>query len=356
MRILASTEAGFITPEAWDQIVAGAPEGHLLQTWAWGELKAAYGWTARRYLIERDGAPAAAAQVLYRRLGPFTTGYLPKGPVLLDDDPATAETLWGAIHAAAQKMRAIALKVEPEWLDANDDAHARLRRWGFRPEAETVQPRRTIVVDLDGSEDEILARMKAKWRYNIRLSARKDVAVEAAGPEGLATFYDLMQVTGARDGFGVHSRDYYARALALFAPLDRAQLFLASYEGEPLGGLMAFAFNGNAYYMYGASSNAHRERMPNHGLQWRAMQWARERGCRQYDFWGITDVEGDETSAALSGVERFKGGFGGRVVRYAGAHDYVYRPMLYRALQSAWSWRRRRNAGAAAAGNALGGD
>ena len=347
MRILASTEAGFVTPEVWDRIVADAPEGHLLQTWAWGELKAAYGWTPRRYLVERDGAPVAAAQVLYRRLGPYTMGYVPKGPVLLDDDPTTAESLWGAIHAAAKKMRAIAMKVEPEWLDADAAAHARLQGWGFRPEAETVQPRRTIVVDLDGDEDEILARMKAKWRYNIRLSARKDVAVAAVGLEGLGTFYDLMRITGERDRFGVHSRDYYERALALFAPLDRAQLFLASYEGEPLGGLMAFAFNGSAYYMYGASSNAHRERMPNHGLQWRAMQWARERGCRQYDFWGITDIEGDPASADLSGVERFKGGFGGRVVRYVGAYDHVYRPLLYRLLQLAWARRR----GVAAAGS-----
>jgi lipid II:glycine glycyltransferase (peptidoglycan interpeptide bridge formation enzyme) len=246
-------------------------------------------------------------------------------------------------------MRALAIKVEPDWPDQDVAAHDRLRGWGFCPEAETVQPRRTILVDLEGGEDEILARMKPKWRYNIRLSARKGVVVEAAGAGGLAAFYDLMQVTGERDGFGVHSRAYYERALALFAPLGRAQLFLASYEGEPLGGLMAFAFNGSAYYMYGASANAHRECMPNHGLQWRAMQWAREQGCRQYDFWGITDVEGDLASAALSGVERFKGGFGGRVVRYVGAYDHVYRPLPYRLLQWAWARRRARGASAAAA-------
>jgi peptidoglycan pentaglycine glycine transferase (the first glycine) len=261
--------------------------------------------------------------------------------------PAVAEALWAAVHAGAHSMRAIALKVEPEWLDGDTAAHARLRAWGFTPGGETVQPRRTIVVDIGGSEDEILARMKPKWRYNIRLSARKGVVVEENGPEEIGPFYELMVVTGQRDGFGVHSRAYYQRAYDLFAPLGRARLFLARYEGAPLGGLMAFAFNGTAYYMYGASSNAHRELMPNHQLQWRAMQWARAQGCRRYDFWGITDVEGDLASAALSGVERFKAGFGGRVVRTVGAYDHVYRPLLHRLLQFAWA--RRRAHGAAGA-------
>jgi peptidoglycan pentaglycine glycine transferase (the first glycine) len=150
-----------------------------------------------------------------------------------------------------------------------------------------------------------------------------------------------MEATGERDAFGIHSKAYYRRALELFAPQGRVQLFLAEYQGTPVAGLMAYAFNGQAWYFYGASSNAHRERMPNHGLQWRAMLWAREKGCAQYDLWGIPDVDEDPDTAALGGVQRFKEGFGGETVRYVGAYDYPYHPRLYRLLERAWALTRR---------------
>ena len=182
--------------------------------------------------------------------------------------------------------------------------------------------------------------MKAKWRYNVRLSKRKGIVVRGAGAEGLDAFYALMRVTGERDTFGIHSKAYYRRALELFAPQGRVHLFLAEYEGTPVAGLMAYAFNRQAWYFYGASSNAHRQRMPNHGLQWRAMQWAKEKGCARYDLWGIPDADEDPETADLAGVQRFKEGFGGEIVRYVGAYDYAYHPRLYRLLERVWALRR----------------
>lgn len=339
MRVLVSGEPTFPDPTAWDRLVAQDPRGHLLQTWAWGELKGAFGWEPVRVAVERDGALVAGAQALFRRMGPLSLGYVPKGPVLLDRDEAVAEALWRAIHGLSRRRRAVALKVEPEWRDDDAAAHEALRSWGFRPSPDTIQPRRTIIVSLEADEEAILARMKPKWRYNIRLSMRKDVEVREES-DALPAFYALMRVTGERDGFGIHSLDYYRRAIALFAPLDRVRLLMAYYDGEPLGGLVVYAFNRQSWYMYGASSDAHRERMPNHQLQWRAMQWAMSRGCTQYDLWGITDVNEDSPSAGLSGVERFKAGFGGEVVRYVGAYDIVYAPPLYWLMGRVWARRR----------------
>jgi len=225
--------------------------------------------------------------------------------------------------------------VEPEWRDDDAARHAWLAAHGFAPSADCIQPRRTIIVDLKPSEDEILARMKQKWRYNVRLSERKGVEVRVGGADDMAAFHALMQVTGARDQFGVHTEDYYRRAWELFAPEERVRLLLASYEGKLLAGLMAFAFNGQAWYLYGASSDEHRELMPNHQLQWCAMQWAREQGCTQYDLWGITDEDPGSPSAALGGVQRFKEGFGGEVVRYVGAYDQVYNAPLYALMRKA---------------------
>jgi lipid II:glycine glycyltransferase (peptidoglycan interpeptide bridge formation enzyme) len=340
MRVLESIESGPLLPEAWDELVAGDERGHLLQTWAWGELKRAFGWMPVRLAIERDGALAVGAQILYRRIGPFSLGYIPKGPVLPEEDPQLVEMLMRAIHARARRMCAISLKVEPEWREGELQRRDWLADHGFRPSQECIQPRSTIMVDLDDAEEQILARMKPKWRYNIRLSERKGVEVREGDTSDLEVFYELMRVTGRRDGFSIHSLDYYRRAFELFQPAGHARLFMAYYQDRPLAGLMAYAFNKQSWYMYGASADEHRELMSNHQLQWCAMKWARALGCKQYDLWGVPDTEANSPTATLEGVGRFKAGFGGQIVRYLGAYDYVYLPPLYWLMNKAWEYRR----------------
>jgi lipid II:glycine glycyltransferase (peptidoglycan interpeptide bridge formation enzyme) len=150
------------------------------------------------------------------------------------------------------------------------------------------------------------------------------------------TFGRLMAVTGVRDGFGIHSPGYYERAYACLARAGMACLFIATYEGQPLAGLMAFACGRKAWYMYGASGNEHRDRMPTYALQWAAMRWARSRGCKTYDLWGVPDEDQETLEAGFAerrdglwGVYRNKRGFGGHLVRYAGAFDHVYNRPLH---------------------------
>jgi lipid II:glycine glycyltransferase (peptidoglycan interpeptide bridge formation enzyme) len=314
----------------------------LLQLSRWGALKARFGWQAVRLAVAQDGQLHAGAQVLFHRL-PLgrTLAYVPKGPVVDFTDDAATTLLWAALHDLARSRRAILLKVEPELPD-DPALAAHLRDWGFHPSAQTVQPRSTIWVDLATEEEAILARMKSKTRYNVRLAARKGVSVRQGTLDDFDAFYALMQETGARDGFPVHSREYYYAAHQLFVPANLARLFLAFYEDEMLGALMAFACGGKAWYFYGASSNRHRNRMPNYRLQWEAMCWAKARGCTTYDLWGVPDEDEAKLEAqftercdGLWGVYRFKRGFGGQVCRYLGAYDYVYSPLwskLYTVL------------------------
>jgi len=337
LHILRSDGSPSLDDARWDAFVAAHPAGHVLQLCPWGALKARFGWQAVRLAVEKDGRLRAGAQVLFRRL-PLgrTLAYVPKGPVLDFTDDATATQLWAALHGLARSRRAVLLKVEPELPD--DPALAgRLRDWGFRPSLQTVQPRRTLWVDLMADKEAILANMKSKTRYNVRLAARKGVWVREGTRDDFDAFCALMQATGARDGFAVHSRAYYEAVHGLFVPADLARLFLAFYGDELLGGLMAFACGDKAWYFYGASSDRHRNRMPSYRLQWEAMQWAKARGCTAYDLWGIPDE--DETALeaqfterhdGLWGVYRFKRGFGGRVHRYLGAYDTVYAPLWYK--------------------------
>ncbi|MDH5507306.1 MAG: peptidoglycan bridge formation glycyltransferase FemA/FemB family protein, partial [Anaerolineae bacterium] len=178
------------------------------------------------------------------------------------------------------------------------------------------------------------ARMKQKTRYNIRLAAKKDVTVRVSAD--IETFASLMQVTGQRDGFGVHSLDYYRRAYELFHPIGTAEILIAEYDNQPLAALMVFAQGSRAWYLYGASNNLHRNRMPAYLLQWEAMRWARAHGCTSYDLWGVPDAAQDTLEAefmqradGLWGVYRFKRGFNGQLVRAAAPLDLVFRPGLY---------------------------
>ena len=339
----------------WQDFVARHPAGHLLQSWDWGALKARFGWQAIRVaLTDEAGRPSAGAQVLLHPLpGGRAFAYVPKGPLVDWQDPLQAGRLLDAIHSLCRARRCIFLKVEPP---LEDDAamRAAIVRHGFRPHAPTVQPPRTILIDLSPSEEAILAAMKPKTRYNIRLAARKGVRVYAGHAGHLPAFYRLMQETGRRDGFAIHSDAYYRAAYALFAP-QHAALLLAEVMGEVVAGLMVFAHGTTAYYLFGASSDRHRAHMPTYLLQWEAMRWARARGCTTYDLWGIPDAEeetleshladAERRTGALWGVYRFKRGFGGRVVRSVGALDYVYAPLLYRLYRWWQALRRRAHGG-----------
>ena len=357
MRICSSAEQDFLSPQEWDEGVKRLPTGHLLQSWTWGEFKARFGWQPLRIAAIEGNSILAAAQVLFRPLpaSRLTTAYIPKGPLVHRCRSLAAPTaaLLSALHDICRRKRALSLKVEPDWEDGTEEHNWLLAR-GFAPSEQTVQPRRTVVIDLTLGEEAILAQMKSKTRYNVRLAQRKGISVRLGTTDDLPTFYELLKATGQRARFGIHTQAYYAQAWHLFAAQEAIALLLAQYEGKTLAAIMAFAWGRKAWYMYGASSDEERQRMPTYLLQWEAMRWARARGCETYDLWGIPDVheskigphiadaeEHGVLSTGMGGLYRFKRGFGGREIRYVGAYDYVYSKSLYRLLTAVWNWRRR---------------
>ena len=246
--------------------------------------------------------------------------------------------LLDALDAEARRRGAILLKIEPGLgLDGADFA-----RLGFRPSPQTIQPPRTIVLDLSGDDEAILARMNQGTRRNIRKSARFEVAIRQGTRDDVPRFNALLAETGDRNEFGVHAPDYYQRAYDLFAPEGRAALTLGSYGGQDLAGVMVFRLGDWAWYFYGASSDRERQRMASYGVQWAGIQWAKAGGARYYDLYGVHDAGPQELEAqfearsdGLWGVYRFKRGWGGDVLRGAGAWDRVYRPAIYAAYRLA---------------------
>jgi lipid II:glycine glycyltransferase (peptidoglycan interpeptide bridge formation enzyme) len=308
----------------WNHFLSQRPNAHLLQTGEWGELKSAFGWKPVRVISGNVGV-----QILFRKLPlGFTVGYIPKAVI---SDQSISEQFWNEIDSVCKSHRAIFLKLEPDlWNDQQPET------WNLKLETSphNIQPPRTIIINIKDNEDTILAKMKQKTRYNIRLAEKKGVTVRAW--DDIESFHKMMLVTGGRDGFGIHSLEYYKRAYELLHPKGLGEILVAEYEGKPLAALFVARNGYRAYYLYGASTDEERNRMPTYLLQWEAMKWAKSHGCEEYDLWGVPDEE-DATLEAnfetrhdgLWGVYRFKRGFGGELKRAAQAMDRVYNPLLY---------------------------
>ena len=323
-----------ITPGEWESFLTHHPNAHILQSPAWGQLKADFGWRVYHTALSDCGA-----QLLIKHVLPgIRFAYLPKGPV-----GENWHNLWHEIDLLCRRLKCVFLKVEPDnWINGAkniEDSQQQIPE-SFIQSKHSVQPIQTLIIDITGDESKILSQMKQKTRYNINLAVKKNVSVKPRSD--MDSFYHLMEITGQRDQFGIHSSAYYQSAYDLFQINDQCQLLVAEYDGIPLSALMIFAFGNRAWYFYGASSNSYRELMPNYLLQWEAIRWAKSKGCIEYDLWGIPDadlatLEANFTkeNTGLWGVYRFKRGFGGVLKRSSGPWDRVYNPYLYR-LYTAW--------------------
>jgi lipid II:glycine glycyltransferase (peptidoglycan interpeptide bridge formation enzyme) len=335
----------------WNAALEKIPNAHILQTWEWGALKEKYGWTASRIIFADNNSPVAAAQILRRSVPrtPFSVLYVPKGPALDYNNVPLFNRVLTELEHYARRVRAIFIKVDPDVLSESPAAFLLpKRRW--RLSGEQIQYHNTVTLDLTHAEDELLAAMKPKWRYNIRLAQKKGVRVECGTEDDLALFYEMYAETSARDGFLIRQFPYYRDVWSTLMRAGLAQIFLAqvsrpstssslradSAQDETIAGLILFVFAGRAWYFYGASRNSHRELMPNHLLQWEAIRWAQQQGCREYDFWGAPD-QLDE-SEPMFGVYKFKMGFGGKFVERIPAHDFVVNPTLYWLYAVARPW------------------
>ncbi len=326
----------------WDAALAALPSPHVLQTWDWGEFKGRWGWHPTRLLFERDGQTMAVAQVLHRRLSrtPFTLTYVPKGPILDYADRPLLTVVLSTLEEEARQRHSLFVKIDPDvplGVGTNDTppqpaataVQAALAGRGWRRSREQIQFKNTVLVDLVPDEEALLAGMKSKTRYNVRLAGRRGVKIRPGDASNLDAFYDLYHETAQRDGFLIRPFAYYQDVWTQFLTMGRAHLLLAEINGESIAGLILFVFAQTAWYMYGASSAAHRNLMPNYLLQWEAMRLAKHLGCTCYDMWGAPDRF--DPGDSMWGVYRFKTGFGGETVRGMGAYDCPMHPWRYRA-------------------------
>jgi peptidoglycan pentaglycine glycine transferase (the first glycine) len=347
------------TPQAWDELIACLPQPHLLQTWEWSQVKDKYGWKALPFVWRSAASekPSAAAMVLKRTISPggfaakLSVLYIPKGPNLDWEDAVLRQRVLEDLQFFAKGQGAIFVKIDPDvklgvGIPGEEAAIedkvgqvivSKLEQHGWLFSQDQIQFRNTVLIDLTPPEDEMLARMKQKTRYNIRLAEKKGVRVRAAAIDDLPKLYRMYAGTAVRDGFLIRGEDYYQTVWRTFqtglikqpsATVPFSEPLIAEVEGQPVAAISLFYFARHAYYIYGMSVDTHREKMPNHLLQWEAMRRAKALGCTGYNLWGAPNEFNENDS--LWGVFRFKEGLGGYVSRTIGAWDFPSSPMIYK--------------------------
>ena len=204
-----------------------------------------------------------------------------------------------------------------------------------------IQPPDSTLVSLEGTEDEILARMHQKWRYNIRLSERKGVIIKKYNGDSaeisskIDKFYELTKETNARDGNASHAKSYYrdlilssAKQLKEGKDVPEVNLYIAEHEGDEIASIVTLFSKTESVYLYGASSNNKRNLMPNHLLQWTAMKDAKAYGSKYYDMYGMPP-EGKDENHPMHGLYMFKANFGGKNIHRTGSWDVPLNAVYY---------------------------
>ncbi len=353
-------------PPRWNDLLAGLPAPHVLQTRQWAQVKTQNNWQPYHHLWSPPGGvqPPAGALILQRKLplrgfsALFRVLYVPKGPLLDWDNAALRRKVLDGLAVIARRQGAVFIKIDPDvplgWgVPGSPEACenptgqqlvSELTQRGWHLSDEQIQFRNTVLLDLAPSEEALLARMKQKTRYNIRLAERKGVTIRSGSTADLPMLYKLYAQTSVRDGFVIRDAAYYLNTWRIFLEAGLGKILIAESGGETLSAVILFHFQERAYYMFGMSSENQREKMPNYLLQWEAMRTLKAAGCRWYDLWGAPD-EFNETDS-MWGVYRFKEGLGGTVVRHIGAWDLPIQPLFYKlytqTLPRLLEWMRQR--------------
>lgn len=324
--------------ERWDSLLAELG-GRLHQSWRWGEFKRREGWDVERVMVETS-AGTGMAQILFKRRGPVSTAFIPRGPLIRGEAHQALPALLERIERICRRHRAISVTIESEHalpLDTVITGHT------LPPSTFRYTPGRTVVVPLVDDEG-LVCQMHATKRKQIRRAERRGITIEHVAPTvaNLAAFHSILEDTSIRYQSRLNPTGYYADFLEIFG--DDAALLFAVIDGEIAAGMIAASFGGIGTDMFAGSSTRHREQGSTSYLKYHLMRWARDRGCLHYDLWGIPMIDshlasgpdqvwGRSGGSAGTGLYRFKVEFGGEIVSYPPSIEYQLHPGLSRMVR-----------------------
>ncbi|MBI4351229.1 MAG: peptidoglycan bridge formation glycyltransferase FemA/FemB family protein [Elusimicrobia bacterium] len=315
----------------WNALAASTEGSGFMQSWEWSEFKEAEGAKVERLGVF-DGGKLLAGAMVYRVETTFGVSPLamPHGPVLPWNDAGKAEACFNLLKkklaALAERTGSPVARLEPFIFSRPPFLDGALRA------PLDLVPTPTLLVRLGGDE-EMLAAMTQKGRYNVRLAERKGVeVVSTPGNDLTGDFHELFELTCMRHSFSGEPVGFFTRLLEALGPAGMARVYLATYRGMPAAAAAAVFFGGKATYLYGGTSPFLRHTMASYVMHWRIMRDARDRGLGLYDMYGVAPT--DKPHHPYAKFSAFKARFGGALVRPIGAQDLYFYPQLAKTLVS----------------------
>ncbi len=303
--------------------------GHPLQSWEWGDFRKKTGVGVIRIGVFEGKRLTAGYQLTVHKIPglPYTLLYFPKGPT-------PDLKMLAALQKIADEQRSIFVKLEPNVGDfyPHSESNFTVREFLAKNGCKKGQPlftRFTFHLDLTKSEEQLLAEMKPKTRYNIRICQRHGVEIIEDNSElAFEAYLSLMIETTKRQGFYAHTPDYHRKLWETLVTTGMYHLFLAKLKNKVLAAYIFFTFKDCLYYPYGASTRENRGVMPTYGLFWEVIKYGQKAGCKTFDMWGTPGPNPDPKDPWI-GFHRFKEGFGSRLFEFVGTYDLVSKPQLY---------------------------
>jgi len=306
---------------------------HPLQSFEWGEFRRKTGVkVVRRALVKNkkivDGFTLTLHKVPKTK---YYIGYLPKGN-------APTEEVLDEINRIGKEENCIFIQLEPN-VRADITYQILNTNFDLRIAAHPLFTKYTFVLNLKPSEQELLAGMHPKTRYNIRVAEKHNVKViEDNSKESFEEYLKLMQETTNRQAFYAHTPSYHKNLFEVLPKKNSANtlsyhLFNAVHKpsGDAkkiLTSWVLFAFKDHLYYPYGASSRLYREVMANNLIAWEAIKFGKKMGLAYFDMWGALGPESDKNDPWY-GFHRFKEGYGAELVEFVGSYDLVIKSTVY---------------------------
>jgi peptidoglycan pentaglycine glycine transferase (the first glycine) len=300
--------------EVWDDYIL-EQNGHPLQLWSWGQLKSAHGWSADRLLaFDEHETIVAAAQVLTRKLPvPLRAfSYVPRGPV--GGQGTSLDFLTLIADYSKRVHRSVAVSIEP-------DTTAFDVPTGWVRAKNSILPPKTIILDLEKSDSDLLSVMDKKTRQYIRKSAAEAITIkQVRSRDDLSRCLDMYHETSDRAHFNVHNDQYYYDVFNLMG--DYSPVFAAYQDDRPIAFLWLAISADTAFELYGGMNQIGQDLRANYALKWHAIRKTKEWGLTRYDFGGLVG----------EGVTNFKLSWAENETNLAGTFD---KPLS--SLYSLWN-------------------
>lgn len=296
---------------------------HPLQSCEWGEFREKTGVKVVRRGIFENKNLIGGFQLTIHKIPrtSLTIGYLPKGNL-------PTEEILRELTKIGEKHNCIFIKLEPNTV--KQKAPFKSKKYKLIKSPHPLFTKFTFHIDLTKSEDELLAQMKSKTRYNLRLAEKKGVKViEDNSRKAFEQYLNLMEKTTKRQKYFAHNKDYHRKMWEFLHKAGIAHLLKAVYKGEILVCWIVFLFNNILYYPYGASSDKYRNLMASNLIMFEAMRWGKANGAKLFDMWGALGPDPDKADPWY-GFHRFKQGYGGKLVEFTGSYDLILKPLHYR--------------------------